>query len=796
MHAQQTQSQESSLLSTLIKFVVAPLALAAVTFFVYYQSVDYAFQFDDIANILKFFNIRTETLSTLFFKHARWIGTWLNAVNYRMGKGDPFAPHYYRLFNIFFHIFTSVVVFYFLYYALSLLKNKAEKERLEGLSFNSSFFYNNAYPIALFATTLFMLHPVQSQTVSYVIQGRLEGLAGLFILMMSLCFLLFNTVHNKTAKIGLGVLLFALAALSTGTKEYAFISPVLLLLVDWFFVAQGDVKSLKSRWMQHAGIALTVWGMYLYFLKPNFFIEIITMKKALPNNIGNELTENRTDLIKPWPFFISQFKVILHYLGIFLWPFNISVDYDWKMVRGFFAPDCLLPLMALLAIGGYILHLLRRNTTNMIAFGLLWFFITIAPRASFIPATELIADYKTYLACVGWLFVLAAVLVYGIQYMVEKRATSEEHKKRFFKSPLQFLPVATCAVLLGAGTYDRNKVWSSGEAFWANVLKNAPGRARAYNNYGVALSENGKYAEAIPHFKQAIKMDRIYPDPINNLAVAYSSIGKTDEAIEVLKQGLRIHPYYPEAHNNLASFYIQKKEYDNAEKFLDVAISLRPYYGKAHYNRARVALLRAEAAKDEKQKLAFQEKAWQSFKNAAVHGDFDNNIVGIHEYARLSMQLKKYDDAISGYKRLLTLNPRLDEALFLIANALFFKGESKQAVAVYEEFLRRSPGDIRGLNNLGEVYFQNGQPAKAAEYFAQVVKQKPEMIGIQLRLAECLDRLGKPELAKERLAALLKHKLPSTTETSIKTAMAEIDKHLGKSAPNVVKGGPRGAKIA
>lgn len=777
------QAQPASLLEKLVKFVVAPLALAGITYWVYSYSINYAFQFDDIANILKFFNIRTETFSSLFFKHARWIGTWLNAVNYRMGSGDPLAPHYYRLFNVCFHIFTSLVVFFFVYYALSLVRKTKNKEQES--RFSNSFFSDNAYAIALFTATLFMLHPVQSQTVSYVIQGRLEGLAGLFILLMASCFLLFNTVQNSTGKVLLGVLLFVLTALSTGTKECAIISPFVIILIDWFFVAQGDWKSFKSRWWQHALIALTVWGMYLYFLKANFFIEIFSMQKALPNNIGNELTENRTDLIRPWPFFISQFKVILHYLGIFLWPFNISVDYDWKMVKGFFSADCILPFMALLAIGGYIFSLLRKNATNLIAFGLLWFFIIMAPRASFIPATELVADYKTYLASVGWLFVLAAVFVYGVQYLAEKFGKSEETEKKTRWTALQYVPVAAFSVILAGATYDRNTVWSSGEAFWANVLKNAPGRARAYNNYGVALSENGKYQEAIPHFKKAIQMDHIYPDPINNLAVAFSAMGKINEAIEVLKQGLRIHPYYPEAHNNLASFYIQKKEYDTAEKFLDVAIQLRPYYGKAHYNRARIALMKAEEAKKDSDKLAFQERAWQSFKNAAVHGDFDNNIVGVHEYARLSMQLKKYDEAIQGYKKLLALNPAVHEAVFLIGNAFYFKGDVPQAIVAYEEFLRRVPGDVRGMNNLAEVYYKNKRFDKAGQLYAQVLKQKPEMVTVHIRLAECLANLGKPDLARERLAGLLKNKLPTELATNIKMAIADIDKRGTSVVPNV-----------
>ena len=66
------------------------------------------------------------------------------------------------------------------------------------------------------------------------------------------------------------------------------------------------------------------------------------------------------------------------------------------------------------------------------------------------------------------------------------------------------------------------------------MIQNAPGKARAYNNYAVALSEKGLYKESLPYYIKAIEMDDLYPDPLNNLAVAYSFMGDTEKAIECL----------------------------------------------------------------------------------------------------------------------------------------------------------------------------------------------------------------------------------------------------------------------
>ena len=188
---------------------------------------------------------------------------------------------------------------------------------------SENFFKKNALILAILTSALFILHPVQTQTVSYVIQGQLEGLAGLFVIAMTTIFLAAQYTESFTKKTLLTILLFVLAVLSCGTKEIAIVSPMIILLTDWFFVAQGNWGLIKSRWWIHAIVYLSVFMVYIYFLKPEFFSNLLTLSMEARNNIGNVLTENQTDKILPFHYFISEFKVIIHYIWIFLWPLRI-----------------------------------------------------------------------------------------------------------------------------------------------------------------------------------------------------------------------------------------------------------------------------------------------------------------------------------------------------------------------------------------------------------------------------------------------------------------------------------------
>lgn len=726
-----------------------PVVLVAFTICVYFFSLSYPFEFDDLANIEKYFNIRHTTFGSIFFKSSRWISYWLNACYYDLlPQSEKFHPFLYRLGNVIFHCLTGALSFLM----IRLMSISATKNR---------FLQDHGVMVAYVAAGLFLLHPLQTQTVSYVIQGQLEGLAGLFIMAMTTCFLSFHVVHYRIIKTLLLMLLFMLAVFACGSKEIIIVAPLLLLLVDWFFVAQGQWESLKQRWWIHGLLFFIITSLYVYFLKPQFFLNILGFNSALPNNIGNVLTDHVSQKITPYYFCISQFKVILHYLFIFIWPFSMSVDYDWKLSRHFFAPDCFWPF-ALLCIAAFCLYKrVRRNPIDIVSFGILWFFITILPRSSIVPSTELLADYKTYIASVGIFFIFAYWLVGFFSYLYKFFV-----KKINISNTAFMITFSTILLLLiGFAAYTRNKVWRSPEDFWLNVIKNAPYKARAYNNYGVYLCEGKRFEESVTYFKRAIQLDNYYADPYNNIAVSYASLNQIDLAIQALQQSVRLMPYHPEIYNNLANMFMQKNDHTHVESLLQTSIKLRPHYGKAYYNLGNYYL-----------KINEPEKAWEAYRACCLKADFDNEI-GFSHYGHCSVMLKKYDDALLAYSKVFELNPGSTTALINIANIYLLKKDYLQAEMMYRRLLQQDTQNIGFLFELGQSLQGQEKYSQALEYYQNVYHKKPTFAPVYNRISYCLAKLGRKKEAINFLKNFLAASPPEEHIKKSQELLAEISQY-------------------
>ncbi|MDR3646499.1 MAG: tetratricopeptide repeat protein [Candidatus Babeliales bacterium] len=584
------------------------LFIVALTCIVYYPSLHYAFQFDDGPNIIKLFDVRNLKFTDLCLSSTRWISYWLNTILYQISQFDPF---YYRIANLFFHIFTGILIFLFTYLCLRHLRDISTK-------------------IAFLVTALFLLHPVQTQTISYIIQGQLEGLSSLFIMSLLLCSI-FIFDNKSYLKYFLVTLFSLLTILSTGSKEIIIATPFLILLTDWFFVSQANWQKIKTHlWLPILNFVLII-SSYVY-IKPWFLLRMLNLNYVCNNNPGNIITQNAQEAITIGPFCVSQFKVLLHYLWIYIWPFNISVEYDFKLIQ-LSSFDFVFPFIIILTIWGLIIYLLKHNKTSLIAFGLLWFFIVNAPRASIIPCSELVADYKTYLASFGWLLVIAILII----KLLEK----------YF-----YIILILISLSLGYLTYQRNKVWRSGIEFWGNIIQNAPSKARAYNNYAVELSNAGKFKESVIYFKKAIRLEgSTYYDPYTNLAGAYAVLGDTDLAIETLNKSLKINNMQPEAYNNLGAFYLHKQDLQKAHECFKTALDLKPHYGKAMYNLGKLYLVNSD-----------WEQAHKIFKQACTASDIDCDLPPWVGFAEISMNLKKYDDVKFACENIIRIAPHSQEA--------------------------------------------------------------------------------------------------------------------------------------
>lgn len=613
-------------LSSRLQTIGIALLAGVATILTYLPSLQYDFQFDDEPNILNFYNIRHETFSTLFFKNTRWISQWLNTMIYSIGK---FQPMWYRMVNIGIHIAAGLSL-----YALLLLV-------LRQLG-HHSFGYKHRTSIATLTMILFLLHPVQTQTVSYIIQGQLEGLASLVMLLVLCFFVLAATATSPLQRLGAILLMSICAILSIGTKEIAIMSPFLALLIDWTFIGKGNPRDMARRWWLHGILWTIVGGLFGWMLGGGYIIKVFGLQLAAPNNIGNQLTSQAQEVITPYPYAISQAKVILHYLVMYLMPWRISVDYDWQLCTSLLQWDAWVPLTIITGILAAIGWNLYKKPTNLISFGLLWFFICMAPRSSIIPACELLADYKAYLAGAGWLLALTVIGCSVWQWAI---ASMDRHRATL----ASILACISIALLLSLATVMRNTVWSNTKDFWHDIVLKAPRRARAHNNYGVELLRHGHVAQATWHFKTALSLEpnSDYYDAYTNLGVAYHEAGNTDMAILMLRQSLMLNPYQPIAYYSLGRALLDKNQTEYARRSFEQALALNPTYGKPLFY-----LSKLEAAEHN------YEKAWQFAQQTFDASDFDHHPAAIEHFIELSLRLGNQEDARRGLARLNEVAPQ------------------------------------------------------------------------------------------------------------------------------------------
>lgn len=714
--------------------LIPPTIISMLTTTFYYKSLSYPFQFDDLANITKKFNIRYANPLKKWWTNRRWMGEWLNRMNFDLGRFDPF---YYRLTNLVIHIITGVFVFLIILEGCSKLKKRP-------------FFQKNALFIASTVMALFLLHPVQTQAISYVIQARLEGLATLFVVAALFFFMKAFQTNKAWLRYPLAAISVTIAFFSCGTKEIAIVSPLLAILIDWFFLAEEEWASFKSRLWFHAIYSFTVFATFYHYFSPKFISDVAKLKFVAGNNRGNILTKHAHDVIRPLGFLISEFKVILHYLAMFIWPFSISVEYDWKMCENFFSPDSFFPFMALLGLFFLAVYSLYKKKGSFFGIGFLWFLIAVLPRSSIIPSPELVCDYKTYLGSIGWIFVLSTCFVAATNYIISKVNffadsfnTTSEVKNNIFP---QFASLCLVSLLTGYGAMQRNIVWSSPIEFWQDITIKAPLKARGHNNLGVALSESERFDEAIPCYLEAIRLDRNYSDPWSNLAVAYSVKGKVDKAIGALKQAIKIFPNYPEAYNNLGTLMIKKKNYDAAEKILLTALKIRPYYGKAFYNLGRLYMEKGDL-----------EKSWEYFEKA-TQGDLDTT-EGFFTLGQMSLKLKKYENATKAFSMALRRGKNLTvensrRIRFNLANSYFMIKEYDKALSMYLSLNREEPNNHKYLYNLAEIYFSKQDFSTAAPIFKRLSQPPLGIAHAAFRYAHCQEKMKNFEEAKKILATI------------------------------------------
>lgn len=420
------------------RLAVALLVLAAVAV-AYANALGAAFQFDDWNVIVA--DARVQSLA------AWWEGMPgirpLLKLTYALNHASGLGPAGFHAVNVVVHAGCALLL-------LALLR------RWPG----------DAGPVgtaALVAALLFALHPVQTEAVTYA-SGRSSSLAA-FLCLASLVAWLRGRDGSRVASVA-SPLLFA-AALAT--RETAVVLPLALVL--WAATAgrRRGWAVLRGTGMHWGVLALAAAGAALVPDYHRFFATSLGAREPLAQ-------------------VLTQADALRWLAGQLLWPAALNADPALPVAVAP-TPARIATLLAVAALAGGALAGLRRWPA--LAFGVLWFFLWLAPTNSLLPRLDVVNDRQLYLALAGpaWLAGLAVAAL----------------ARRW-----RVAAVATAAILLlglGAATLDRNAVYRDEVAFWSDVAVKSPGNARAHNNLGYALALKGRDADAERAFLRAMALD-------------------------------------------------------------------------------------------------------------------------------------------------------------------------------------------------------------------------------------------------------------------------------------------------
>ncbi|MBF0504856.1 MAG: tetratricopeptide repeat protein [Candidatus Omnitrophica bacterium] len=541
---------------------------------IYSQTFGFDFVFDDhnfIVNNVYIKNFSHIPLMWHFYPMTRLVGMYSFAFNYYFNQ---LHPQGYHIFNFIVHLTGVGLVWALAHMLFKIVQWLPSKDRL---------IQELPFLIAL----LFLVHPCQTQAVSYISQ-RFESMATVLYLATVFCYLLARLSKNRTRKILLFSLSGGFTILGVMTKEVVVTVPLMIVAVEWILFP----KKINKR----PYIVLTAGGILLYLL---FTHLVHTDWRVFLQTIPSESHDG--DLLTPARYLLTQMRVFLTFLRLMVLPIHQNLDYDYPASTGVFSPP--LTFVGLSVIAGIIVLIIKlRRKFPLIAFGLAWIIITFSINLA--PRANVIFEHKLYLISFG--FFLAGVSVLSIWI-----------KNRRILTGILWGIMAVLVIV----SFERNKVWRDDFVLWDDAVRGSPHKARPLNNRGFMYIQQGQLTQAMKDLNLAIAIKPDYADAYNNLGRVYFKQGNSTRDIAEYNKAIAINPNFAEAYNNRGAVYSRRGDFVNAMADYNKAIALNPNSAQAYNNRGSIFDKQGnynQAMADFNKAIAIDPNLGQAYNNRAV----------------------------------------------------------------------------------------------------------------------------------------------------------------------------------
>ena len=662
-------------------FILLVLILLLLLIITYWNHFDNDFHFDDshtiqnnfyiqkLSNIPLFFTKGAETVSCLPANQLYrpmlsvsiaidyWISSKLSA------DGNGLDTRYYHI-SMFFWFVVQLILMFLLFYKIleKVLKNDWNKF------------------ITLFAVALYAFHSVNAETINYII-SRSDSYSTLAVVFSFVIFVYYP--RKRIYGLFLIPLIFGLFIKLPAAMFFP------LLIVYFIMFEYKELKKEGNRKVYKQTIYSLIFTFIIILI-----ISILTLKMA-------------SDSFSPGGpsrliYLITMPYVILHYCISFFIPYSLSADAGWGFTESIWSFKFIIGFLFILLMLYVIYRTYKKPEQRPITFGILWFFIALAPTSSLVPLAEPMNDHRMFFPFVG--LVLSFSWAISLLLLKWKDKIIESNVLKNTIVLLAFLIIGVHAY----GTSLRNEVWDNGESLWYDVTIKSPTNGRGLMNYGLSQMGKGNYENALKYFEEALIYTPYYSYLHVNMGALKNAMGLTEDAETYYKSAINCSMQFHQSYYYYGLFLQNHGRKAEAIKNFEKAVEYAPGYIFPMYN-----LMELYAADYQWDKL-------KDISNTALQLN-PGNETAIY-YLALSEGKKS---KIETYLDIIKENPTADNYINL-SLIYYDKGEFENCIKVCEKALELDPNYVNAYNNICSAYNALQKWDKAIEACKKALQLMPE----------------------------------------------------------------------
>lgn len=679
-----------------------PLTIIVAGWLAYSNTFHVPFLFDDIVRIVDEPAIRTVWPPWHAMHNSnRPLAHYTFALNYWWHQYDVVG---YHVVNLCIHLSAALLLF-----------GSVRRTLLQSVPR----FHGHAAFIALACALIWVVHPLTTQAVTYIVQ-RLESLMALAFLATLYCFIRAHGSRFGWLWLAASV---AACALGMGCKEVMATAPLVVLWYDRAFIASSWREIVRARWAYYLALAAT-WGVLAW-----------SMLHYTADYTGGALLH--VEGLTPWTYLLTQSTVILHYLRLVFWPDAQCAYYAWPIANS--VSEVAVPLAVMVSL--FLLTIWAVFRYPRCGFLAGCCFLILAPTSSVVPIKDVAFEHRMYLP-------LAAIVVL---VLVSLHAVLRRLSGPTVRTKLLYLTcVLSLAAALGVTTFRRNRVYESDISLWTDTLDKSPrnvevwiglggifakeknvaeatrcftsalaiepDNAKANAAYAGLLIERGQYTQAKEHLEKALAKDPTDRDAVINMGHLLSLTGDYAEAQAYLEAGVQADPNDEELQTALVVNLSYLGLRDEALQRAEANLQRRPNSARAHTDLAAAL-------------ITFDHKdAARRYCQKAI--ELDESLARAHATYAVALAPQHLAEATKHMARAVELEPGSAEFQLAMGN-LLMTTQPSAAVRYYQAALEVSPDNIEALLRLAMALDAVGMPEKGLPYMERVTKLMPNFLEAQ-----------------------------------------------------------------